>query len=217
MVEAYKKGMDAHSSTARLMLGLPDEHELTDDERQVGKTGNFSIVYSGGKPTIIRQLTRAGIPCDEARAKELLAALNARMPGVKQLKKMIIDTYHERGWVETVAGRRLTPDPKIAAKKGKDRAESALLNYVIQGSAAEIMRHALRHIHKGLLEGDFTSHLVNVVHDEAAIDCLEDEVDKVVELVPHWMDYPLVSAVVPIETDLELSDTSWADKHAIGG
>lgn len=210
MAENFKRGIDPHSATARLMLGLPADAELTDAQRQVGKVGNFSIMYAGGVPTIMRQLG-----CDEDRAKELLRALRSSMPGIKALNDEIRETYRKRGHIKSIAGRHLSVDPAVAEARGQHRAEAALLNYLIQGSAAELMRDALIKVHKYLHDSRCSSHMVNVVHDEIQFDVLSAELPLLVEHVPDLMGNELVEQYVPIEVDMEISETSWADKHPL--
>ena len=210
MAENFKAGIDPHSATARLMLGLPRDAELTDAQRQVGKTGNFSIMYAGGVPTIMRQLG-----CDEDRARELLRALRDSMPGIKALNDSIRDTYRERGYIMSIAGRHLSVDPAVAEKRGQHRAEAALLNYLIQGSAAELMRDALIKVHNYLHDAHMESHMVNVVHDEIQMDGSWEELNRLVEQVPILMGNEQVEQYLPIEVDIEISETSWADKHPL--
>lgn len=212
MAENFKAGIDPHSATARLMLGLPKDAELTDAQRQVGKTGNFSIMYAGGVPTIMRQLG-----CDENRAKELLRALRDSMPGIKALNDEIKETYRRRGYIESIAGRHLSVDPAIVEKRGQQRAEAALLNYLIQGSAAELMRDALIKVHQWLGNSLCASHMVNVVHDEIQFDVLEMELALLREHVPGLMGNERVEQYVPVEVDMEISETTWADKHPFEG
>lgn len=207
MAEVFKQGTDVHSATARLMLGKSEDEDLSDADRQVGKVGNFSIIYMGGVPTLMRQLK-----CDEDEAKRLLKKLKETMPGARKLMDAILEVYHDRGYIESIAGRPLTHDPKVEAKKGRKRAESALLNYLIQGSAAELLRDALIKTHHGLEELGMESHIVNNVHDEVTIDAVEPELATLAELVPQWMDNAQVAEYVPVVVDMEVSRESWADK-----
>lgn len=207
MAENFKRGIDPHSATARLMLGLPEDAELTDDQRQVGKTGNFSIMYAGGAPTIMRQLG-----CDKERATELLTALRNNMPGIKALNDAIIGSYRQRGYIRSIAGRHLSVDPNVAQARGEHRAEAALLNYLIQGSAAELMRDALRKIHGWATKEGLDSHIVNVVHDEVQMDIVRGELELLVENIPRLMGNETVEAYLPIKVDIQVSDGSWADK-----
>lgn len=216
MAEAFKAGLDPHAETAKLIfdaIGQDYSDPLTDKERQFGKTGNFSIVYAGGTPTIIRQLTREGIPCDYPLAKTILDAIKEQMPEVTALNESIYETLDARGYIRTLWGRHLRPNKALWEKQGKRSAYRVMLNSLIQGCAADLMRYAMREVHKGLRENGCAAHIVNTVHDEIQIDSPEDELDFLAENVPQWMRYTLVHEVVPILTDMEVSYTSWADKE----
>ncbi len=227
MAEAFKAGLDPHTVTAEIIvnaLGLDVEMPLSDYYRQLGKTGNFSIVYSGGTPTIIRQLTRAGWKCDYKLAKQIRDAIRENMPEVTRLEESIAETLDDRarhpvskfdryGYLLTLWGRHLRPDPAIMESEGKRSAYRKMLNALIQGCAADLMREALRTVHANLEEGGYRSHMVNNVHDEVQVDFVEDELELLAVEVPKWMSYPVIDAVVPIEVDMEVSYQSWADKE----
>lgn len=215
MCDNFKAGIDPHSATARIMLGIGPTEAVTDNQRQVGKVGNFSIIYAGGVPTIIRQLAKAGIEISEKEAGQLLKKLRAGMPGVKDLFAELISTYKQRGYIMTIAGRRLTVDPGIVERRGQQRAESALLNYLIQGSAAELIRHALIKIHRVCTDEGLQSHMVNVVHDEVQIDGAWGELEILLDYIPNCMGDEALEEYVPIVVDIEISETSWAAKHAL--
>lgn len=205
MAENFKAGLDPHTETARMMLDIYDR-ELTDAERQVGKVGNFSIIFLGGTPTIQRQLQ-----CDYKRAKYLLDKLHENMPGIKQLQASIDDALAERGgvkegYVTSIAGRHLHPKP------GEREPSRLLLNGLIQGGAAELMRRGLRVTHTNLKSMGLDSHIVNVVHDDLMLDCPKSELDEVIACVPDWLRDDLVDPVVPVEVDVEVSFTTWAEK-----
>ena len=85
MAEAFRAGEDPHKETAKLILG---RDEIGDTERQIGKTLNFSIIYAGGVPTILRQMARNNIPCDRGIAKGWMNELHEKMPGIRELTTM---------------------------------------------------------------------------------------------------------------------------------
>jgi DNA polymerase-1 len=201
MAENFKAGKDPHAETARLILEI-DERPLTDVERQTGKVLNFSIIFLGGTPTIMRQLG-----CDYKRAKYLLGRLHEEMPGIEQLLELIRERIQERGYVESIAGRHLHPKP------GERQPERLLLNGLIQGGAAEIMRRGLRITHEALKKEGFKAHGVNVVHDELLLDCPFDELEDLVGMVPGWLRDRVVDPIVPVEVDIEVSTTTWAGKE----
>ena len=192
MADAIIAGKDLHSESAIGALGLSGDP--TDEQRQVGKTLNFSLVYGGGTPTIMRQLE---IPFPEA--KKLLRNFHARWPGIQIVINTINDEIARKGYIKTLFGRNLHPD-----------SEHKRLNALVQGCAADLMRWALVNVDEHLKEAD--SHLVSVIHDELIIDATEKELDWLVQEVPNWMRYSPVEEFVPIGVDPEVSFTNWAEK-----
>lgn len=189
-------GADPHAITAQ---GLYNKSDITDEERQVGKTLNFSIIYGGGTPTIMRQL---GVPYKEAR--RLLKAYHTTRPGIKQLNEAIANGLR-RGYITSLYGRRLhVQEPHKA------------LNALIQGSAADLMRDSVVRVN-ALLYTKYASHIVNIVHDEIIIDASLNEVPSLVNVIPSLMGNKTVEEYVNIETDCEISYTNWADKEAYHG
>lgn len=214
IADAYKAGMDAHEATARLLYDIPPDQPVSDELRQRGKQGNFSVIYMGGVPSILRY-GAGGTTEDEAR--ELLRKIREKMPGVNELLNEILATYHKRGYILSIAGRHLTVDPKAVEIRGAKRAEAALLNYLIQGSAAELIRDSLIKIHKFCADNELQSHLVNVVHDENQLDGAWSELELLKAHIPRLMGNELVEEYVPIAVDMEISETTWADKHPFEG
>jgi DNA polymerase-1 len=213
MADAFVAGLDPHTETAKLVLdaiGVEYDDPMSDYHRQVGKTANFSIVYAGGKPTIKRQLTRGGWEVDDSLAKQILEAVRATMPEVKELEAEIHARLDERGYITTLWGRHLHPNIE---KYGKRDAYRRMLNSLIQGCAADLLRNGLRTIYTGLQAGGYRAHMVNNVHDEVTIDAPEDELAALARDVPTWMGYAQVEEVLPITTSMEVSYTNWADKE----
>jgi len=219
MAEVFRQGADLHTVTACGVLGLtPDwkaypKYGISDDQRQIGKRLNFSIVYGGGVPTITSQL---GITSKEAL--NLLKQYHATWPGIgwqtktrdaadgtlQRIIQQIVEartTPDEPGYIKTMYGRHLHP-----------RKVHAALNNLCQGGAADLKKWAMWRCHQGLTEGGFVSHLVNDIHDELMFDCITDELLQLNELVPEWMTDPRIEAVVPIRPGCDLSFGTWADK-----
>ena len=186
-------GADPHRITAQ---GLYGTENITDDQRQVGKTLNFSIIYGGGTPTIMRQL---GVNFKEA--KRLLAAYHATRPGIKMLTQTIGETLESRNYIQSLYGRRLHVEEPHKA-----------LNALIQGSAADLMKDAVVRVDK-YLYSNFATHIVNIVHDEIMLDAEKVEIPTLVKTIPTMMGNKEVEQYVNIETDCEISSTSWADKE----
>lgn len=184
---------DLHAESAAAALGL--DRELTDEERQIGKTLNFSIVYGGGRPTVMKQL---GITWMEAG--RLLENFHRRWPGIQLLNSTINDVLDQRGYIKTLWGRHLHPESRHKA-----------LNALVQGCAADLMKAGMIRVHHYLKDNE--SHLVLTIHDELILDAYEPEIPMLVSDVPELMKNEEVHKVVPILTDCEISRTTWADKE----
>jgi len=190
-------GSDPHAVTAQ---GLYDKPNITDEERQVGKTLNFSIIYGGGTPTIMRQL---GVPYKEAR--RLLNAYHDTRPGISTLNEKIGQAINTRGYITSLYGRRLHI---LESHKA--------LNALIQGSAADLMRESVVKVNN-LLYTKYATHIVNIVHDEIILDATLNEIPSLVKVIPTLMGNKMVEEFVSIETDCEISWTNWADKEVYNG
>lgn len=205
---------DLHRESARGIFLL--DREPTDAERQLGKNMNFSMVYQAGRPAVLKYLKAfvadgGKAPVTWKYAQEVLDRFHKRWPGIQQqLIPALEQQYASRGHLLTVHGARLHPRPTR-----NSRGKPACLSLVVQSSAAEVMRRALRVCHKNL--ADMDSHLVCTVHDELVFDVVAREFDALVESVPTWMDYPTISEVLPVTVSLEWTDTNWADKKGLNG
>lgn len=213
MAEVFARGDDLHAASAAAILGKTID-DLSDTERQVGKTYNFLTIYGGGPGKAARSL---GIPFETA--KEQQDQFHASWPAIKKLHNpprfngtyargqqpgLIQRRLKERGYITTLWGGHLHP-----------RSPHMALNALVQGCAADLMRASLVRVHKELKDKGLVSHLVNVVHDEMILDCSDAEVDSVVPIVQRLMcDWPIITEHVPVEVDVAVSYTSWADKEA---
>ena len=193
LASEINNGSDPHLVTAQ---GLYSQEKVDDEQRQVGKTLNFSIIYGGGTPTIMRQL---GV--DFKEAKRLLKAYHDTRPGILQLNNQISETLNSRGYISNLYGRRLHVEEHHKA-----------LNALIQGSAADLMRDSVVKV-SNFLDKHCASHIVNIVHDEIIIDADKNEIEHIVTHIPLLMGNTTVAAIVQIDTDCEWSTTNWAEKE----
>jgi DNA polymerase-1 len=191
LVHEIKAGLDPHVETAR---GLFNTSSVTDEQRQIGKTLNFSIIYGGGNKTIMAQL---GVSFVEAR--KLLKNYHDTRPGINRLRDVIDRTLATRGYIVSSHGRRLHVQDSHKA-----------LNALIQGSAADIMREAVVNVNTFL--EPYGSHIVNIIHDEIMLDVTLEEMDLVCYNVPKLMISEKINKIVPLEVDVEYSTTNWAEK-----
>ncbi len=195
MADTFKAGIDMHTASTQGALKL--SHEPTDEERQVGKTLNYSVVYGGGTPTLMRQL---GITYGEA--KEILDAFYDQWPGIRRVQAAIKSRMQERGYITTLFGRHLHPasDPKA-------------LNALIQGCAADLLRISAVRVHDFLRHDHMESHIVNLIHDEIMFDAVAFELPILQQKVPLLMGDGRSEKIVHVVVDMEVSYTTWADKE----
>ncbi len=186
MLEAFAQGLDIHAHTASLVYGVPIE-EVTSEQRAVAKMMNFATSYGVSAYGLS---TRAGISMDEAR--HFMATYFATYPGVRRYLDETIRKAREQGYVETLLGRRrYFPILKAgvrASQQARAAAERAAINFPIQGTAADILKIALREVHRKLREGGFAARMILQVHDEIVLETPIAEMEEVVPLVVETME-----------------------------
>jgi DNA polymerase I len=176
--EAFARGDDIHRATASEVLGK-DPAELTGGERAIAKMINFGIVYGISSYGLSENL---GIERDEAQ--EYIDTYLARFPFVQDFIQRTIEQAREDGYVTSLLGRR-RPVPEIRASQRQTRAlgERFAVNFVMQGSNADIIKRAMVAIHGRLREEGRNARLVLQVHDELLLEVPEGEVSPVRDLV----------------------------------
>ena len=197
-----RQGRDPYKAVVSQMFGKP-EHELTDAEYKRGKILFLSLMYGGGVKTIQAQF---GIGREEARA--LIKQFHDAWPIVRVLQDDVLRVVNKRGYIKTPWGRRLHLE---------EFGEHKLLNKLIQGSAAGIMKKAVIEVDRYLrADPDMKSHAVSVIHDELILDGPVDELEWLHEDIPRIMAEAAgerVTQVVPVLVDHEVSLTNWAEKR----
>jgi DNA polymerase-1 len=176
--EAFAHGEDIHRATAAEVLGK-EPAELTSDERTIAKMINFGIVYGISSYGLSENL---GIDRDEAQ--QYIDTYLARFPHVQDFIQRTIEQAREDGYVTSLLGRR-RPVPEIRASQRQTRAlgERLAVNFVMQGSNADIIKVAMAAIHRRLREEGRSARLVLQVHDELLLEVPEAEVSTVRDLV----------------------------------
>lgn len=201
-------GGDLHIVTAAGVYNKPLS-QVTEEERQVGKTLNFSIVYGGGTPTLIKQ----GVAADFSEALDMLRQFHTTWPGIGWATKSrpasegtfawhIAKRMAERGYISTLWGRHLHP-----------RSPHSSINALCQGCAADLIKWAMIQVHEWMEKEGLVSHMVNMVHDDLMLDAVEYELPQLARVVPDLMTYKLIQDVVPIRPEPEVSFTTWAEKE----
>jgi DNA polymerase-1 len=202
--EAFARGDDIHAATASEILGIP-QAELTKDERSKAKAVNFGIIYGISAFGLSENLE---IPREEAQA--YIDAYLARFPLVQDFIRRTIERAERDGYATTLLGRR-RPIPELRASSRQTRSlgERLAVNFVMQGTAADVIKRAMVSVHRRLRDEGRGAHLVLQVHDELLLEAPEVEVSAVRELVRSEMAaaYPLDP---PLAVDVGVGD-DWTE------
>jgi DNA polymerase I len=202
--EAFARGEDIHRATAAEVLGV-DPAKLTAAQRSIAKMINFGIVYGISAFGLSENLE---IPREQAQ--EYIDAYLARFPLVQDFIERTVEQAERDGYATSLLGRR-RPVPELRARNRQTRGfgERVAVNFVMQGSNADIIKKAMAAIHRRLREEGRSARLVLQVHDELLVEAPDAEVSAVKELVRAEMcaAYPLDP---PLAVDVGAGD-SWAD------
>jgi DNA polymerase-1 len=180
--EAFARGEDIHAATAAEVLDV-EPAALTKDQRAIAKMINFGIVYGISAFGLSENLE---IPREEAQA--YIDAYLARFPHVQDFIQRTIEQAAEDGYTTSLLGRR-RPVPELRASNRQTRSlgERLAVNFVMQGSNADIIKVAMIAIHRRLRDEGRNARLVLQVHDELLLEAPDAEVSAVRDLVREEM------------------------------
>ncbi len=194
--EAFRAGADIHRQTAAIIFGVPLA-EVTGEMRARAKTINFGTIYGQGPFALSRQL---GITQEEA--KDFIGQYFQRFSGVRAFLDRQVEVAREQGYVETLLGRRrYIPDIRDKNFNVRAFAERTAQNTPLQGSAADLIKVAMRHIHDALRQGGFRTRMLLQVHDELVFEVPEGEVERAGPLVKRLME-GAATLSVPLVVDV---------------
>lgn len=198
MRSAFLEGQDIHARTAAEVYGVPLE-EVTPQMRSAAKAVNFGIVYGISDFTLAKNISATR---QEARA--FIQRYFARYPGVKRFMDEAVRLGHERGYAQTLSGRRRYL-PELASGNFNVRAfgERCAMNSPIQGTAADIIKLAMIAVDEALRREDLKAKLILQVHDELIVESPQEEVERVRTLVRSCME-GVMDLSVPLKTDISV-------------
>ncbi len=182
LLRAFAQGLDVHRATASEVFGVPVE-EVSSEQRRYAKVINFGLIYGMSAHGLAKNL---GI--ERAAASAYIERYFHRFAGVKQYMDDTRAIAKERGYVETVFGRRLWL-PEINSPNGPSRAgaERAAINAPMQGTAADLIKLAMVAVQDALDAGQRASRIIMQVHDELVLEVPEAELDWIKAEVPRLM------------------------------
>jgi DNA polymerase-1 len=203
-VRAFEQGGDIHRQTAAIIFGVPQE-QVTSEMRARAKTINFATIYGQGPFALARQL---GITQDQA--KGFIAEYFARFAGVRTWLDRTVAEARERGYVETLFGRRrYIPELKDRNFNIRAFGERTATNSPLQGSAADLIKLAMIRIERGLRERGLGARMLLQVHDELVFEVPEGEQGSATELVKSHME-GAANLRVPLVVSIGVG-SNWVD------
>lgn len=206
MMEAFQQKQDIHRATASKVFGVTTE-EVTSEQRSAAKTVNFGIIY-GISAFGLSQ--RMGIKRGEA--KEIIDTYFEQYSRVKAYMDESIEKAKEKGYVETLFGRRrYLADINSRNATVRGFAERNAINSPIQGTAADIIKIAMINLHDALSKSDLKSKMILQVHDELVFDVHKSEIEEMKTLIMDKM-VNAVNLEVPMDVEIGTGD-NWLQAH----
>ncbi|MCA0893610.1 DNA polymerase I [Microbulbifer agarilyticus] len=206
LLDAFAHGADIHRATAAEVFEVPVD-EVTDEQRRRAKAINFGLIYGMSAFGLAKQLD---IP--RADAQTYIDRYFARYPGVLAYMENTRKQAADKGYVETLFGRRLYL-PEINSRNGMQRqaAERTAINAPMQGTAADIIKRAMISVDAWLREEQLKTRLIMQVHDELVLEVPADERELVVQRIPELMQ-AAAELDVPLIADLG-EGANWDEAH----
>ncbi len=197
LIDAFELGQDIHKRTAMEIFDISDQSLVTDEQRSIGKTLNFALIYMQGAFSTAKQL---GITNQEA--KEFISRYFKAFPSIKPYMDQVLNQARQKGYTETLFGRRRyfqninSPNGFIAKEE-----ERQAFNAALQGTAADIMKIAMINVSKSFKKHRLKSKIILQVHDELVVETAIDEKDLVKKILQEEMSQA-VKLKVPLIVDV---------------
>ncbi|MCA8241659.1 DNA polymerase I [Burkholderia sp. AU32262] len=206
LLRAFSQGEDIHRATAAEVFGVTPL-EVNSDQRRIAKVINFGLIYGMSAFGLASNL---GITRDAA--KLYIDRYFTRYPGVAQYMEDTRATAKEKGYVETVFGRRLWL-PEINGGNGPRRqaAERAAINAPMQGTAADLIKLSMIAVDDWLTRDKLASRMIMQVHDELVLEVPERELPLVREKLPEMM-CGVAKLKVPLVAEVG-AGANWEEAH----
>jgi DNA polymerase-1 len=208
LLEAFERGEDPHAVTAAEVLGIPFE-SVTADHRRVAKMINFGVLYGMSDYGLAE---RTGLP--SADASDFIQRYFQRFGTVKAFQDRVISKAEDDGYAETLLGRRrYVPEVRSRIYGVRQAALRQIINAPIQGSASDIVKVAMIHVHAFLKESAPTVHMLLQVHDELVFEGPESELRRIAPRLVEIMGGALEMAA-RLHVDLKMGP-NWEDMASV--
>lgn len=202
MIHAFNNGEDIHKQAASKVFNIPIE-QVTKEQRSSAKAVNFGIVYGISDFGLANQI---GVSNKEA--KEYINQYLEKYSGIKHFMDDIVESAKEKGYVETLFGRRrYVPEIKSSNYMVRQFGSRVAMNTPIQGTAADIMKIAMINVNKALNEKNINGKIVLQIHDELLLEVSKEDKEQAKQILKNSMENAMKLSV-PLDVEISEGD-SW--------
>lgn len=206
LLKAFKKGLDIHRATAAEVFGVELE-QVTPEQRRRAKAINFGLMYGMSSFGLAQQLGT-----DRKTAQKYMDVYFARYPKVHDYMEQSRKMASEKGYVETLLGRRLyIPEIKVSNLQRRRAAERAAINAPLQGTAADIIKLAMISIHQWLENSNIEAKMIMQVHDELVFEAKKSKAKEISQEIKKLMEKASPLSI-PLVVETGIGD-NWDEAH----
>ena len=192
---------DIHRTVAAEIYDKPKE-EVTSEQRKRAKGTNFGIIYGAGAATIAETLTKKGLPTSTQEGMQVTGKYHRKFPSVRRTTKAFGSELKEYGYVTNPFGRRYHIPTQFSYK---------MLNYMCQGTSADLMKRAMVEVWEWLRATNKISRIILTVHDEIVLECPRTEELEVVTKAIEIME-ELEMFNIPMTVSVDVVTKRWSEK-----
>lgn len=206
LLDAFAAGRDIHRHTAAEVFGVAEDM-VSDDQRRAAKAINFGLIYGMSAFGLAKQ-----IGCSRSEAQEYVNLYFQRYPGVRDYMDNTREAARDKGYVETIFGRRLYL-PEIRSKNvpRRQHAERTAINAPMQGTAADIIKRAMIAVSKWLPNTNYNAFMLMQVHDELVFEVQSEQAEAFAKDVRAEMEQA-AQIRVPLVVEAGIGD-NWEQAH----
>ncbi|MBI5325120.1 MAG: DNA polymerase I [Ignavibacteriae bacterium] len=205
--KAFIENRDIHSATASILFDTEID-KVDSNMRRVAKTVNFGIMYGLGSFGLAQRL---GLTKTEAQ--KIIDNYFNKYPGIKKYIESTIASTRQKGYAETLLGRRkFYPNIKSNNHNLRTADERAAINMPIQGTAADMLKIAMIRLDKAMVRENIKSLMLLQVHDELVFEIYPDELDKMKSIIKYEMENALPIGEIPVRVEIGIGK-NWYEAH----
>lgn len=207
LISAFNNNIDIHSKTAREILKLDPNSEVSIEHRRMGKTINFGVIYGMSGFRLGREL---GIPVSVAN--QYIQGYFDGYPKVAKLFSALELEAQTQGYVKTLSGRRRVISDLDTSERDKGFALRAAINAPMQGTAADLIKLAMVQLDEKIRSEKIPMRMLLQIHDELIFECASSFVESAKKIVVEIME-GVMQLKVPLKVDCGFGK-NWQEAHS---